>query len=111
MNRVFKRWIPVALLAALAGCASSSQPKDFVEVRYAENQKLIPMQIVPLGGDFALFLAGGDKPEVPVRVNAGDSIGFLKETDGRLKAVAGPFRMDLKPTVHEAFWKRLNYAE
>ena len=82
------------------------QPKDR-DIRYSEDSAMTSLQAVEVGGDFALFYSGQDKPEVPVRVNSGESVGFFREDDGRLKAVAGPFKMDMDPKVREAYWKRM----
>jgi len=102
-------WMAVPFIALIAGCGWM-QPKER-EIRYSEETALTTLRAVDAGGDFALFYAGQDKPEVPVRVKSGDSVGFLREEDGRLKAVAGPFKMDMDPAVREAVWKRINFSE
>ena len=89
----------------IAGCGWM-QPKEG-DIRYSEEPPLTSLQAVEVGGDYALFYSGQEKPEVPVRVNPGESVGFFREEDGRLKAVAGPFRMDMDPRVREAYWKRM----
>src|SRR5437764_458538 len=101
--------VVVSLAIGLSGCGMfGAKEKD---VRFSEAKGLTQLRSVPAGGDFALYFEGAEKPEVPVRVNSGDSVGFVREEDGRLKAVAGPFRMDISDSVHEASWKRLNYTD
>ena len=99
----------VVLLLTAVGCGL--MPHQEAAIRYSAEEQLMPLRTVEQGGDFALFYAGHEKAEVPVRVNAGDTIGFYRLDDGRLKAVAGPFKMDMNPTVREAYWKRLNYLD
>ena len=86
------------------GCASS--PTE-LEYHYVDDPNQMQLGALKAGGNFALFYAGHDAPEVPVRVVAGDTVGFLRGTDGRLKAVAGAFVMDVDPEVHAAVWRRL----
>ena len=102
-------WMSVPLITLIAGCGWM-QPKER-QIRYSEEPPVTSLRPVIVGGDFALFYAGQDKPEVPVRVKSGDSVGFLREDDGRLKAVAGPFKMDMDPAVREAFWKRMTFID
>ena len=95
----------IPLVAMLTGCGWM-QPKEG-DIRFSEDAAITSLQVVETGGDFALFYAGQEKPEVPVRIGPGESIGFFREEDGRLKAVAGPFKMDMDPKVREAYWKRM----
>ena len=108
MNQRTTRYL-MLLLTLTAGCAGSKPPPD-VAIRYSEEIRPLVLQSVETGGDFALFYEGREKPEVPVRVFPGDAVGFRDE-NGRLKAIAGPFKMDLNPEVREATWKRLNYLD
>ena len=106
MARKHWKWIAVPLLAMAGGCGMIERKE--AEIRFADDPLLVSMEVVGVGGDFALFYAGHDKPEVPVRVQAGDSVGFTREDDGRIKAVAGPFRMDMDPAAHAAIWRRMS---
>ena len=106
MNRMSLGLILTASLCSGLGCANQNQRLD-MEIVYAADQRPLAIQPAVTAGDFALYYGGQDKPEVPVRVSPGDPVGFIDE-GGRLKAVAGPFRMDISPDVREAVWKRLN---
>ena len=105
MARKYYIAMTLPLVAMIAGCGWM-QPKEG-DIRFSEDAAITSLQAVEVGGDFALFYAGQEKPEVPVRVNSGESVGFFREEDGRLKAVAGPFKMDMDPKVREAYWKRM----
>lgn len=107
------KWIKhlsIGVIGLAGGCGLFGPPRE-TDVRYSADENLIPLRAVDSGGDFALFYAGREKAEVPVRVESGDSIGFIRLDDGRLKAVAGPFKMDMNPTVREAYWKRINHGD
>jgi hypothetical protein len=104
-----KRWIAIGMIVLAGGCGLFQRREP--SIRYSETESLMSLRAVGRPGDFALYVAGHDKPEVPVRVNNGDSIGFVRTEDGRMKAVAGPFKMDLPQDVHEAYWKRLTYLD
>ena len=105
MARKYWKKIVVPCVVLLSGCGWM-QPKEG-DIRFSEDSSITSLQVVETGGDFALFYAGQEKPEVPVRIGPGESIGFFREEDGRLKAVAGPFKMDMDPKVREAYWKRM----
>ena len=105
MNRCVPIWLTAAFLATIAGCAA--RPTE-LEFRYSVDEDLQPPREVIEGGDFALFYAGREVPEVPVRVSAGDVLGFVRGEDGRLKAVAGAFVMEVDAEVRAAAWRRLN---
>ena len=105
----YRDWIMVPLVTLIAGCGWM-QPKE-KEIRYSEEPPITNLRAVDAGGDFALFYTGRERPEVPVRVKSGDTVGFVREEDGRLKAVAGSFKMDMDPAMHDAYWKRLNFTE
>ena len=110
MRLKVSRSMAIALVAAIGGCGLFGPLKE-KDIRYSADENLIPLRAVENGGDFGLFYAGRDKTEVPVRIESGDSVGFIQTEDGRMKAVAGPFKMDLNPAVREAYWKRLSHAE
>jgi hypothetical protein len=61
-------------------------------------------------GDFGIYFGHEKQPQMPVRVTAGQKIGFILGGDGALKAVAGDFRMNISKEVESAYWKRMNYA-
>jgi hypothetical protein len=100
---------PIVLSAALlTGCGIFKKDPD---AHFSQARNVTQIKVVDAGGDFALYLDHQDKPEVPVRVDAGDWVGFFRDNEGRVKGLAGPFRIDIAPEVQEATWKRLNYAD
>jgi hypothetical protein len=108
MQRKFS-CVPAALglITLVSGCGIANQSES--GMRYSARAHVETVQTAARGGDFGLFYAGEEKTQVPVRVNAGDPIGFIRN-DGRLQGVAGPFKIDIPATVHDATWKRLKYT-
>jgi hypothetical protein len=109
MTRCISKWTLLAMLWPMAGCGVRQPTED--TIRYSEAENLVSLRSVEHGGDFGLFYADHVKAEVPVRVNGGDKVGFIRVEDGGMKAVAGPFKMDMSAAVREAYWKRLPHLE
>ena len=99
----------MAVLLAMGGCGVKHPTES--DIRYSAAENLITLRSVDHGGDFGLFYGDQLKAEVPVRVNGGDQVGFVRMEDGGMKAVAGPFKMDMSASVREAYWKRLPHLE
>jgi hypothetical protein len=77
-------------------------------VRYEASLPAPGLKTLKKGGDFALYYDSNRKAEIPVRLKAGDSIGFTKLPDGYVQAVAGELRVDLSKDAGSAYWKRLS---
>ena len=103
---------PLAVLAfLLSGCGINKIMPDPVSVHYAPGDNMPELMKVRRTGDFAIYYDKAKTPEMPVRVHAGEQIGFVRGGDGAIKAVAGEFRMNVSTDVASAHWKRLNYAD
>ena len=89
------------------GCALLPDPP----VHYNADQELLPIKKVKRSGDFALYYGTNKKPEIPVRVQAGQSVGFQIAPAGQTQAIAGPFKLNLPSETRDASWKRLNYRD
>jgi hypothetical protein len=102
-----RQWLSgtIILSCVISGC---SHIIHRVAVEYVASA-MVPAPVkVKHGGDFALFYDDDRKPEIPIRLHAGELLGFAKARDGRMQAVAGEFRMNLSGDVQRAYWKRLN---
>jgi hypothetical protein len=100
-----------ALAILLTGCTISKILPDPVTIRYEPGDPMPQLMKVHRTGDFAVYYDRDKNPEIPVRVHAGEKIGFVRGGDGAIKAVAGDFRMNVSTDVASAHWKRLNYAD
>ena len=102
------RFVVFLSVLVLGGCSvfgrKSISPDE--EIRMNRSLKLLQLQKVHRAADYALYYDGESSPEIPVRVNAGDNVGFFVASDGRLKAIAGKFKMDIDPKRNGAVWKR-----
>src|ERR1700712_2252902 len=103
-------WIGLAVIG-VGGCGLLPPTAKEKPIKFSAADGTMSLRTVDPGGDFALFYPGEEKGEIPVRVNSGDTVGFVREEDGRLKAIAGPFKMNVKPEAESACWKRLSTIE
>ena len=97
----------LALVVGGCGFINSHIATNDIEVRMNRRLHILPITTVRSDGDYALYYEGDLTPEIPVRCNAGDKLGFFAEPDGRIKAVAGSFKMDIDPKKNEAYWQRI----
>lgn len=97
----------IVLACLVSGCSHAGRR---VAVEYVASAPLPATVKVHRGGDFALYYNEDRKPEIPVRVHAGEMMGFERARDGRVQAIAGQFRMNLSGDAERAYWKRLNFA-
>jgi hypothetical protein len=97
------------LLMTLAGCSVvGSAIHNDGDIHLIRSQHVMEIINAPSGGDYALYYAGDKIPEIPVRVNQGDQVGFFTDKKtGKIKAIAGSFKMDLNDEKNEAFWRRM----
>lgn len=102
-----RHWLSGAILVAcvMSGCAHGGRS---VTTTYTASEPLPTPVKVKRGGDFALYCDENKKPEIPVRLHAGEVMGFARAKDGRVQAIAGEFKMNLSGDVQRAYWKRLN---
>ena len=105
---VNSRLVILLSILMLAGCSTISRTSSTSddEIRLNRTVHLLQLKKVSKAADYALYYEGETSPEIPVRVNAGDNVGFFSDTDGRLKAIAGKFKMDIDPKRNRAVWKR-----
>src|SRR5260370_6071525 len=104
MRKSMGRAAAMVLMTLVSGCGVARQSET--RIRYSAGARVESLQTVARPGDFGLFYAGEEKAQVPVRVNAGDSVGFIRD-DSRLLGVAGPFRIAIPASVRQAYSKRL----
>lgn len=91
-------------LIAVGGCIRF--PPSTV-ISYRTGGSLPVLRTISQPGDYALYYRDDPEPQIPIHLNAGDSIGFIKKPDGRVQAVAGDFRMNISSTAGAAYWKRM----
>ena len=106
-----RRYATVLLTALVCSGCVHTRHKSQVEVEYVTSSAVPGLKTLQRSGDFALYYDGDRKPEIPVRLRAGEEIGFVREHDGRVEAVAGAFRMHLAANAGRAYWKRLSPRE
>jgi len=103
-----RSWLlPTCLLATSLGCSAIRDLRER-PVHYVAGAPIPEMKTIKKTGDFGLFLDDNKKPEIPIRVTEGQSVGFQQTDDGRVQAHAGPFKMNLPHETHDAWWRRLN---
>jgi hypothetical protein len=106
------RFASLGLIAVmLGGCSTMNKMvPDPVKVHYAPGDKMPELTKVRRTGDFGIFYDNEKTPQMPVRVQGGEKVGFIRGGDGAIKAAAGEFRMNISNDAPGAYWKRLNYA-
>jgi len=102
-----RKWLTgfTFLTLLTTGCAHRGES---VTVKYVPSSSLPSEVTLRRGGDFALFYDDSNKPEIPIRLRAGETIGFDEGKDGRVQAVAGEFRINLPGDADQACWRRLS---
>src|SRR5687767_351343 len=91
----------LVLLAVMAGCGAQG---GTTQIKYEKDQE--PQTIkAPQDGEYALYTASDLTPKVRQRLSKGDTIGFEKGSDGRVRAIAGTYNQTLAASTQEAYWK------
>ena len=98
----------ICFIAILTGCSTVSRISSTSdeEILLNRSMHLLQLKNVSAPGNYALYYDENPTPEIPVHVNAGDKVGFFSEPDGRIKAIAGSFKMDIESKKTRATWKR-----
>ncbi|HEV8603927.1 MAG TPA: hypothetical protein VGQ99_01095 [Tepidisphaeraceae bacterium] len=85
----------------LAGCGAQG---GTTQIKYEKGNEPTTIK-APQDGEYALYTASDLTPKVRQRLNKGDTIGFEKTSDGRVRAIAGTYNQVLAGSTQEAYWK------
>ena len=85
----------------IAGCGA--QPGTTIVTQGRTNEPV--MQTAPKTGTYKLYTTLSPNATTTVRLQEGDALGFRKDADGRIIAVAGTNEQPLGKTTAQAYWK------
>jgi hypothetical protein len=88
-------------LAALTGCGAQGG-----KTIYTQGANAAPvMGSAPQAGVYQLYTTLSPNPTTTVRLKEGDPLGFRKNADGLMEAIAGDQVIDLPKGTAQAYWK------
>ena len=103
IHKLVKHSILLTLGIIAAGCI---QPGNAL-VRYERDANLARVSSTPQKGQYALYEEHQQNPDVTYTLPKDEKIGFIKGDDGKVYAVAGSHKDELK-TRTTYFWRALD---
>lgn len=94
---------PLALVFLLSGCTFFSKGHTHVEYNAASTK--IIMTRTKVAGQYALFIGDDPIPSAVQLLKKGETFGFEKNDEGRIRAVAGTYSTVLPGGTRIAVWK------
>jgi hypothetical protein len=92
----------LVLALAMTGCGLQ---KGETRATYKRGDTQVVKTTAPRDGDYALYTASSRTPVVVQLLHKGDPLGFEKNEDGRVRAIAGTYSTTLDSGTVEAYWK------
>lgn len=93
--------LALVVVAMTAGCAASPAGRSFV--RYERGAAAYRVK-APEAGRYALYAGDESEPRVTAEIEPGEMVGFERDAEGRLVAVAGETKLVLPDGSYT--WRR-----
>jgi hypothetical protein len=91
----------LAAVLMLAGCGAQS---GTTQIKYEKGSDPGTL-LAPEDGTYALYTANDTTPQVRQRLKKGDKLGFERLPEGKVRAFAGTYEMNLDASTMQAYWK------
>lgn len=105
MSKVVRGGAAALFILILGGCTMFS--KGHTHVEYAQTNPKLVMTVAAKAGDYALYVNDDPIPRVVQTLKKGEQLGFEKNDEGRIRAVAGTYSTILARNAVKAKWTPL----